>query len=40
MKKYIKPTLEFVELRAEERLAACKFLGLNQKKGCPRNRLS
>ncbi|MCX8128933.1 MAG: hypothetical protein N3I35_02400 [Clostridia bacterium] len=38
MKKYVKPTLEFVELRPEERLAACVFVGRNKGRNCPLNR--
>ena len=40
MKKYVKPTIEFVELRPEERLAGCRYLGQNVKKLCIRNRIS
>ncbi|GEM_PF-5487181 len=40
MKKYVKPTFEFVELRIEERLAACRYIGQTEKKLCIRNNLS
>lgn len=41
MKKYIKPTFQFVELRAEERLAACTgYVNKNKGLKCARNRLS
>ena len=38
MKKYIKPTIDIVELRPEERLAACEYkkmeTGINQAFPC------
>lgn len=38
MKKYVKPTIEFVELRVEERLAVCYgYIGKNKGRGCPLN---
>lgn len=41
MKPYVKPTFEFVELRAEERLAACtsrRFKSNGHKDNCTKNK--
>ena len=40
MKKYVKPTIEFIEIRPEERLAKCKYVNKNRGHACPQNRAS